>query len=317
MAKQKQISVIIPCYNEEKNILPMYQRLTKAFASLPKYQYQIIYINNGSADRSAKIFDKLAKSDKKVVVITLSRNFYKSQGAYTAGMDYATGEAVILLDGDIQDPPELIPKFIAKWESGYDIVYGQRAKRKGSLILKTCYKLFYRLFHKLAYIDIPLDAGDFSLMDKQVYHIIRLMPEKDRYIRGLRAWVGFRQIGLPYTRQERKHGFTTNSFIDNLRWVSLAIFSFSYFPLELISWLAFFIVGLSILAMIGYTIAYFIFPAFNPQGFLTLLVAILFLGGIQLLSLSIIGQYLGKMFEEIKNRPKYIVQHVQNKPSKR
>ncbi|MBU0618610.1 glycosyltransferase family 2 protein [Patescibacteria group bacterium] len=311
---EKLISVIIPCYNEEKNILPMYQRLKKVFSGLKNYQYQIIYVNNGSIDNSEAIFKKLAAKDKQVVIISLSRNFYKSQGAYTAGMDFATGEAAVLLDGDIQDPPEVIPRFIKKWQQGFNIVYGQRIKRAEGVFKKFCYKLFYRLFKKAAYIDIPLDAGDFSLIDKQVLKIMNSMPERDRYIRGLRAWVGFKHAAVKYRRQARKHGETTNSFVDNLRWVSLAIFSFSYLPLEFISWLAFIVVGISLVAIVGYTVSYFIFPPLNPRGFLTALIATLFLGGIQLLSLSIIGQYLGRMFEEIKARPKYIVREVLNNP---
>lgn len=311
IAKRKLISVVIPCYNEEENILPMYERLTKVFAQLLKYSYEIIYVNNGSTDGSEKIFAKLANKDKNVIVISLSRNFYKSQGAYTAGLDYAAGDAAVLIDGDIQDPPEKIPELIKKWEEGYDVVYGVRIKRSESLFRKIGYKLFYQLFHRLSYIKMPVDAGDFSLLDKKVVEIFRQLPERNRYIRGLRAWVGFKSTGVPYERQERYKGFTTNSLIDNVNWALFAIFSFSYAPLGLISWLAFFTVGLSAIAIVIYTALYFIYPG-APRGFQTLLIIILFLGGIQLICFSIIAQYLGIMFEEIKRRPKYIIKEILN-----
>ncbi len=307
---KKRISVVIPCYNEEGNILPMYGRLLKVFKKLP-YAYEFIYVNNGSIDGSYKIFKKLAQKDTHVVIISLSRNFYKSQGAYTAGIDNATGDAVVLIDGDIQDPPEVIPDLIKKWEKGYDVVYGVRVKRKGSLLLRICYKFFYKVFKSLSYINIPVDAGDFSIIDKKVAKIISAFPEKNRYIRGLRAWVGFRSIGVDYIREERYKGLTTNSFIDNIRWALFAIFSFSYVPLELISWLAAFTVVFSTFGAIGYTISYFFSP--GPQGFQTLLLVTFFLGGIQLVCFSIIAQYMSIILDEIKGRPKYIVEEILNK----
>lgn len=311
MKKNKgKISVVIPCYNEEKNIVPMYDRLKATFKKIP-YGYEFIFVNNGSTDNSDKIFERIAGKDKKVIIIALSRNFYKSQGAYTAGIDYSSGDATVLIDGDIQDPPEKIPDLVKKWEQGYAIVYGVRVKRKDSLFRKIAYKLFYRLFQKLSYIKIPVDAGDFSLLDKKVVKIFKQLPERNRYVRGLRAWVGFKSIGMPYVRQGRHAGFTTNSFIDNIKWALFAIFSFSYAPLGLISWLAFLTVVLTAIAIVIYTATYFIYPG-NPRGFQTLLLITLFLGGIQLVCFSIIAQYLGIMFDEIKKRPKYIVEKIIN-----
>lgn len=309
----KKISVIIPCFNESGNILPMYERLIKVFKHI-KYDYSFIYVNNGSTDTSNKIFEELARKDKKVKVIYLSRNFYKSQGAYSAGIDYADGDAVVLIDGDIQDPPEKIPELIKKWEGGYSIVYGVRIKRKGSKFRRIAYKLFYRLFHKLSYLKIPIDAGDFSLLDKKIADIIKKFPERNRYVRGLRAWVGFKSIGVPYIRDERNTGITTNSLIDNINWAIFAIISFSYAPLGLIAWLAFFTVLLTILAIIVYTVLYFIYPG-NPRGYQTLLITVLFLGGIQLICFSIIAQYLAVIFDEIKGRPKYIIEKILNDKS--
>lgn len=309
--KRKHISVVIPCYNEKDNIEVMHKRLTEVFAKL-SYSYELIFVDNGSTDESPIIFSSLVQKDGHVTVLTLSRNFYKSQGAYTAGLDYTTADAAVLIDGDIQDPPEVIPKLLKKWEDGYDVVYGSRIKRKEGLVRRVGYRLFYRLFKRLSYIDIPLDAGDFSIVDRKVLDIFKQLPEKNRYIRGLRAWVGFKNIGVPYDRKERYRGFTTNSFIDNIRWAVFAIFSFSYAPLEFISWLAFGSLALTGLGAIIFSIRYFTYPG-TPRGIQTLLLVVLFFGGVQLICFSIIAQYLGIMFEEIKGRPKYIIAKVSKK----
>lgn len=307
---KKKISVVIACFNEEDNIIPLYKRLTVVFKKLP-YTYELIFVNNGSTDDSDSIFENLAVKDKRVKVIFLSRNFYKSQGAYTAGLDLASGDAAVLIDGDLQDPPEKIPDLIKKWQEGYEIVYGVRVRRKETLGRKIGYKIFYRLFKRLSYVTVPLDAGDFSLLDKRVVRIFQELQERSRYIRGLRAWVGFRSCGVPYERQERYRGVSSNSFLDNIRWAVFAIFSFSYVPLELISLLAFFTVSAAILGMIGYTISYFLTPNI-PRGFQTLFLSSLFLGAIQLICFTIIAQYLKIVFEEIKRRPKYIIKRVLN-----
>lgn len=306
----KKISVIIPCYNEEGNILNMYERLIKVLNPITN-NYELVFINNGSTDNSYKIFDYLTEKNPKVTVIELSRNFGSSQPAYTCGLEYVTGDCAVLIDGDIQDPPELIPNMVKKWLEGYDVVYGIRKKRKGSLIRRIGYKIFYRMLKKLAYIDIPLDAGDFSLIDRKVIDALNLLPERNRFIRGLRAWVGFKSIGIEYTREDRKAGKTSNSFMDNIRWAKMGIFSFSYYPLELISYIAFIVMLISLFGICVYIISYFVYPN-APRGFSTLIVAILFLGSIQLLSLSIIGEYLGKIFEETKGRPKYIIKRIIN-----
>jgi len=303
------ISVVIPCYNEEGNIQAMHERLSRAIAPLTS-TYELIFVNNGSYDDSATLLDALAATDEYVTVLTLSRNF-GSQGAYTSGMEYASGDCVICLDGDIQDPPELIPTFVDRWREGYDVIYGVRVRRKGSLLRRIGYKAFYRLLHKVSYIQVPIDAGDFGLMDRRVVDAMNAMPERSRLIRGLRAWVGFHQVGVPYTRDERFSGTTTNSIRGLFRWASLGIISFSFAPLDLISYLAAFVVGLSAIALVVYTALYFIVPN-APRGFETLLVVTLFLGAVQLLCLSIIGTYLARMFEEIKARPKYLIQDVQN-----
>lgn len=288
----------------------MYKRLSNVLKKTA-YDWEIIFVDNGSTDNSASLFLKLSKEDKRVMVIVLSRNFYKSQGAYTAGIDYATGDCAVLLDGDIQDPPELIEKLVGLWKKGNEIVYGIRKEREGNKLRNFAYKIFYRVFSKLSYIYIPRDVGDFSLIDRRVIDVMKMMPERDRYIRGLRAWVGFRSVGFSYKRTEREHGKSSNTFLDNVRWAILGIFSFSYAPLELISWLAIGTFIISAVALVIYSGLYFVIPN-APRGFQTLLVATLLLGSIQLLSLSIIAQYIGKIFEEIKGRPKYIVREILN-----
>ncbi len=303
------ISVVIPCYNEQGNIWPMYERLTAALSRVTP-TYELIFVNNGSYDGSPELFEELAARDAKVSVLTLSRNF-GSQGAYTAGYAYASGDCVVGLDGDIQDPPELIPALVEQWLQGYDVVYGVRARRKGSLPRRIGYKLFYRLLHKVSYVDIPHDASDFGLMDRRVVNVLNEMPERSRLIRGLRAFAGFSQTGIPYTRDERHSGLTTNSFFGLFRWASLGIISFSFAPLDLISYLAGGVVVLAGVGMLVYTALYFIFPG-APHGYQTLLLVVLFLGAVQLLCLSIIGAYLGKIFEEVKARPRYLVNDIQN-----
>jgi polyisoprenyl-phosphate glycosyltransferase len=303
------ISVVIPCYNEEGNIQAMYDRLTPVLGGLTP-TYEIIFVNNGSYDGSADLLDELAARDARVSVLTLSRNF-GSQGAYSAGFAYASGDCVVGLDGDIQDPPEMIADFVAKWLEGYDVVYGVRARRKGSLLRRIGYKVFYRVLRRISYVQIPVDASDFALMDRRVIHILNGMPERSRLIRGLRAYAGFSQTGIPYVRQERFAGRTTNSFLGLFRWAGLGIVSFSFAPLDLISYLAITVVGITALALVVYTALYFIVPG-APRGFQTLLVITLFLGSVQLLCLSIIGTYLGKIFEEVKARPNFLVHDIQN-----
>jgi glycosyltransferase involved in cell wall biosynthesis len=303
------ISVVVPCYNEQDNILNMYQRLKNTLEKITT-RYEIIYINNGSYDNSEEIFQDLAARDTKVTIITLSRN-YGSQNAYTCGMEYASGDCVVCIDGDIQDPPELIEEMVKKWQDGFRVVYGIRQRRKGGIIRRICYKIFYRLFQKLSYVDMPLDAGDFALIDRRVLNVINALPERGRFIRGLRAWVGFRQTGIEYTRDDRVAGKSNYNFMANVRWAVMAIFTFSYSPLEFISFLALVTVVIALLGIIFYIGNYFIFGA-APHGFSTTIITILFLGGIQLLCLSIIGEYLGKLFEEVKGRPNYIIQEILN-----
>jgi len=311
---RKKLSAIIAVYRDGPAIPYMYSRLKDTFEKIG-VDYEIIFVNDCSPDNAREVLVELAEQDKDVVVINHSRNF-GSQSAFTSGMHIATGDAVILLDGDLQDPPELIESFFQKWQEGYDVVYGVRVKRKATLFLQVAYKAFYRLFRAAAYVPIPLDAGDFSLLDRRVVNALNSLPENNRFLRGLRTWVGFRQTGVPYVRPERMFGRTTNSLMKNLGWARKAILSFSYAPLELITFLAFITVGLSLLGIVFQIGLRFLAPQLVPSGFSTLIILILFIGGIQLMCLSIIGSYLAHIYDEVKRRPPFIIESILNPPAK-
>jgi dolichol-phosphate mannosyltransferase len=220
-------------------------------------------------------------------------------------MEIATGDAVVLMDGDLQDPPEVIPKFFEKWQQGFDVVYGVRVQREMAPHVHFFYKQFYRLFKRTAYIDIPVDAGDFSIIDRKVVRELVNLPETEQFLRGLRAWVGFKQTGVDYVRPERMFGVSTNNWTKNIGWAKKAIFSFSFAPLELMTYGGFVLTGLSFLAIIGQIIGRLLYPDI-PHGIPTLVVLILFFGGINLLGISFLGEYISKIFEETKKRPKFI-----------
>lgn len=309
----KKISAIIACYKDEQAIPVMYERLTKTFKSLGA-NYEIIFVNDGSPDNSEGVLKKLVNKDPHVIAVNHSRNF-SSQMAFTSGMDIATGDAIVFLDGDLQDPPEIVKKFYKKWIEGYDVVYGIRTKREAPLWMAVSYKLFYRIFHKMSYIQIPLDAGDFSLIDRKVVDVLKQFPERDRFLRGLRAWVGFKQTGIRYIRPERMFGKTTNNFLKNFQWATKGILSFSYVPLQIMTLLSLTVFFISLLGMVAQIILRFLLPN-APVGITTVLIIVLFIGAIQLLGISILGEYIGKIFEEVKQRPKYVVKSVFRNPRK-
>jgi dolichol-phosphate mannosyltransferase len=290
----------------------MYQRLVAVFAKIG-VAYEIIFVNDCSPDNADEVLSALAAQDPKVIVIRHSRNF-GSQNAFTSGMHIATGDAVVLLDGDLQDPPELIESFYERWMQGYDVVYGRRVKREATRFLQFAYKAFYRVFRAAAYVPMPLDAGDFSLMDRRVVDALNSLPENNRFLRGLRAWVGFKQVDVPYVRPERMFGTTTNSVLRNLGWARKAIFSFSYLPIDVMTALALTVVVFSLLLAGAQVIVRLVAPELVPSGFTTVIVLILFLGGIQLLCFSIIGSYLMHIYDEVKRRPPFVVDYVLNLP---
>ncbi|HYV91007.1 MAG TPA: NAD-dependent epimerase/dehydratase family protein [Chitinophagales bacterium] len=304
------ISAVIACYKDAQAIPVMYERLVKMFNEI-KTRYEIIFVNDGSPDNTESVLEKICDQDSSVIGITHSRNF-GSQSAFLSGMQISTGDVVVLMDGDLQDPPEIIPEFYKKWLEGYEVVYGKRVKREASLLLNVLYKSFYRLFHKMSYINIPVDAGDFSMMDRKVVNELVALPETEQFLRGLRAWVGFKQTGVDYVRPERMFGKSTNNWRKNIWWAKKAIFSFSFIPLELMTYMGFILTGISFLALIAQIIDRLLQPDI-PHGVTTIIVLVLFFGGIQLLAISFIGEYISKIFEETKKRPKFIRKGIRKK----
>lgn len=297
------ISAVIATYNDEQAIPIMYERLVKVFTEL-KVRYEIIFVNNSSPDRTEDVLASICQKDPNVIAIMHSRSF-QSQSSFLSGMEISTGDLVVLLDGDLQDPPELIAEFFNKWREGFDVVYGTRIKRDTSFILNFFYKAFYKIFREVSYIPMPVNAGDFSLMTRRVVNEIVALPETDQFMRGLRAWVGFKQTGVDYIRPKRMFGESTNNWHRNFWWAKKAIFSFSFIPLELLTYGGVVLTIISFIAGIFQVVYRLLHPEL-PHGVSIIIVLILFFGGIQLLAISIIGEYMAKVLEETKRRPKYI-----------
>jgi len=301
-------SIVAPCYNEEGNLDELYRRIKEVMEQTGE-PWELVLINDGSADRTSVLMRELHAIDPRVHYIDFARNF-GHQVAVTAGMDYAQGDAIILIDADLQDPPDLILEMIKKWQEGYKVVYAVRTERKGETWFKLfTAKLFYRLIYSITDVDIPRDTGDFRLMDRKVVDTMKQMRERHRFIRGMTSWVGFPQTGVYYVREERFAGETNYPLRKMLKFASDAITSFSYVPLQLATYLGFIVAALSGLGMLGVIMA----RLFGNQAFFgqaTTLVMVLFLGGIQLISLGIIGEYLGRIYDEVKERPLYVVNEV-------
>ncbi|MCW5548475.1 MAG: NAD-dependent epimerase/dehydratase family protein [Opitutaceae bacterium] len=302
--KTEKLSAVVACYRDHEAIPHMHERLTTAFRKLG-VDYEIIFVNDRSPTNDEEVIRTLCSRDAHVIGISHSRNF-GSQSAFISGMEVATGDAVVLLDGDLQDTPETIESFYAEWKKGADVVYGVRIKRQAAWHMQVFYKAFYRLLRRLSDVEMPVDAGDFSLIDRKVVEHLLRFPERDVFVRGLRAWVGFKQTGVPYVRPERMFGRTTNNFLKNIWWAKKAIFSFSLKPLHYIQGIGVVIFGLSMVLSAFYLAYYLINPPQNAPGITTIILLVLGLGGIQLLSLSILGDYLGKVLEETKGRPRFI-----------
>lgn len=298
------ISAIIACYKDNLAIPIMYERLSNVFSEL-EIDYEIIFINDNSPDDSEDMIKKISERDQRVIGITHSRNF-GSQAAFKSGMLIASKNSCVLMDGDLQDPPELIPKFLEQWKNGFDIVYGVRVKRDAPLYMQFLYKLFYRIFDYFSYIKIPHDAGDFSLIDRKVVNWILSFPEKDFFIRGIRAYVGFKQTGIDYHRPERMFGKSTNNFKKNISWAKKAILSYSYTPLSAMSSIGFLLFFLSIILILLQLSLKFFNAGQTPKGLTTIILITVFFGSINLLGISVLGEYLAKIFEEVKSRPSFI-----------
>jgi len=302
-----ELSVIIPIYNEEENLPELYSRLVRVLDGVQS-DFEVVVVDDGSRDKSVQILKDLEASDKRIVVIELARNF-GHQVAITAGLDFARGKVIAVMDADLQDPPEVLPDFIAKWREGYEVVYAIREKRKESWFKRTCYTLFYRLLRRVANVDIPLDAGDFCVMDRRIVDLLKTMPERSRFIRGIRSWVGLNQIGLPFERHTR-HAGTTKYSMGSLMLLALdGLISFSYVPLRIITVLGLSVSFLSMVMAIFFFVKKLVY-GLSPPGFASLITSIFFLAGIQLITLGVIGEYVGRIFEEAKRRPMYVLRRA-------
>lgn len=303
------ISVVVPAYNEIEVIDQFYARATEAMQQLPEaYDYELVFVDDGSKDGTYARLTELADSDDHVVLVKFSRNF-GHQIAITAGLDTAKGDAVAVIDADLQDPPEVILRFVEKWKEGYEVVYGVREKRDGESAAKLLTAaLFYRLIKRLTPVEIPVDVGDFRLMSRRAADHLRALTEKDRFVRGLVSWIGFPQIGVTYERDPRAAGETKYPYKKMIKFALDGITSFSNVPLKLATWFGYLTSGFAFLYLasvfwqkaMGYTV----------RGFATIMVAMLFLGGVQLICLGIIGEYIGRIFNEIKPRPMYVIETI-------
>jgi dolichol-phosphate mannosyltransferase len=298
------VSAIIACYKDGQAIPIMYERLKKTFEEL-KIDYEIIFVNDNSPDDSEEVIRDISARDRRVIGISHSRNF-GSQSAFRSGMEISSKMACVLLDGDLQDPPELIKDFVARWREDYDIVYGRRVSRVASLFMRVSYKLFYRVFDAFSFIRIPRDAGDFSLINAKAVRAILQYPERDFFLRGIRAAVGFKQTGVDYVRPERMFGRITNSLLKNIWWAKKGILSFSYMPLSLLSFVATMLLLTSMGLGLLQVVLRLLFPDSAPKGVTTLLLFILFFGSINLMGIATVGEYIAKILEESKRRPHFI-----------
>lgn len=302
------MSIIVPIYNEESVIREFHTRLQSALSSLTHIiDSEIIFVDDGSRDTSLALLLELGKTMKNIRIISFSRNF-GHQFAITAGLDKARGDAVVIIDGDLQDPPEVIPEMLKKWQEGYKIVFGVRDKRKGERFFKILTaKLFYRLIKTLSDTDMPVDAGDFRLLDKKVVATLRGIREENRYLRGLISWTGFSQYGLPYQRDRRYAGKTKFTFRKMIKFAFDGILSFSDKPLKITSYLGFLFTLVSFIIGLRIIIGKIQDPQVAVSGWTSMILAVLFIGGIQLISLGILGLYLGRQYREVKKRPLYII----------
>lgn len=303
----KKISVVIPMYNEEEVVMTSYLKIKKVLEELKQYDYEIIFIDDGSKDGTFNLLEEIAQENKKIKILSFSRNF-GHQVAVTAGIRYVTGDAVIIMDADLQDPPELLPEMIALWEEGNEVIYGQRKLRKGESAFKLLTaKMFYNTLNVLSDVEIPKDTGDFRLVDRKVIDVINLMPEHNKFLRGLFSWVGFKQKAYLYERQERKAGKTKYPFRKMWKLASDGIISFSTKPLKIVGGLGFIAIILSIGILMYSLVSYAFHLNHLTPGWTSIMVAITLFSGVQLLSIWIISEYMARIYDETRNRPEYII----------
>ena len=303
----KKISVVIPMYYEEEVARKCYEKMTEVLTKIENYEYEIICINDGSKDKTLQILEEIAEQDKNVKVISFARNF-GHQCAVTAGLKCVTGDAIVIIDADLQDPPELIPEMLKLWEDGYEVIYGKRKVRKGESAFKLfTAKMFYKTLNALSDVEIPKDTGDFRLVDRKVVDTINSMPEHNKFLRGLFSWVGYKQKAFEYERKERFAGETKYPLKKMLKLASDGIIGFSTKPLKLVGYLGMISIVISILVLI-YSLISYIFNLNNlTAGWTSLMVAITLFSGVQLLSIWIISEYIARIYDESKQRPQYIV----------
>lgn len=306
---QPTYSFIVPVFNEEATLVELYRRLSVVMDSMDG-TVELVLVDDGSHDRSLTIMRDLRERDHRVCYLSFARNF-GHQVAVTAGLNFVRGQAIVVLDADLQDPPELIPELADKWRRGYDVVYAQRVQRhqEGWFKRLTAY-LFYRLLRQLADVDMPTDTGDFCLMDRRVVNALNTMPERNRYIRGLRSWLGFRQIAIPFERDSRFAGEVKYTFRKSLALAIDGLVSFSKVPLRISTYVGLFAAVVAIVMAILVLYWRFFSPVSPLTGFATIAVAIFFLGAVQLFSIGILGEYIGRIYEEVKNRPVYILGEI-------
>jgi glycosyltransferase involved in cell wall biosynthesis len=302
------LSIAIPLHNEESVLLELLRRTRIVLDQIPGGPHEIVFVDDGSTDRTFEILEEAVEKDPRIQAISLSRNF-GHQAAITAAMDHITGEAAVVMDGDLQDAPEVIPQFVQKYQEGYDVVYARRIRRKEAWPLRICYFVFYRMMAVLSDIRLPLDSGDFGLMSRRVFEHVRQMPEHHRYLRGLRSWVGFRQTGLDVERAERHSGKSKYSLMRLIKLASDGIFAFSIVPIRMAA-----LFGAIVIFLSGLYVLYALYAKLvqqeSPQGFTALLVAVTFLSGVVLFFLGVIGEYVGRIYEETKGRPQYVIGRI-------
>jgi len=307
------LSIVLPVYNEEENLPALYGRLRDALEG-KAIPYRVFFVNDGSRDGTLPWLRSLSVADSRVRVLSLSRNF-GHQISISAGLAHADGDAAVVMDADLQDPPEVIPDLLGRWEAGYDVVYAIRTKRKEGFLKRFAYALFYRLLRRISSVEIPLDSGDFSLLDARVVALLRSFPERNRFLRGLRSWVGFRQTELAYERMARGAGAPKYRTRHLLKLALDGFFAFSTVPLQLATYLGFLAALLGFLYLCYALISRFLYQ--NPVGWTSLAAIVLFLGGTQLILLGILGAYVGRVYEEVKQRPLYILDEVIGFPEER
>ena len=308
----KKISMVVPMYNEEEMVNECYTKLTEVLSNIENYEYEIIFVNDGSKDKTLEKLIEISNKDNKTKIVSFSRNF-GHQAAVTAGLKHVSGDAIVIIDSDLQDPPELIPEMLKLWEDGNDVIYGKRKKRKGESVFKLLTaKMFYNILNSLSETEIPKDTGDFRLVDRRVVDSINLLPEHNKFLRGLFSWVGYKQIPYEYNRKERAFGKTKYPLKKMLKLASDGILSFSTKPLKLVGVLGLFSIVMSILILI-YAILSFAFKWNHlTAGWTSIMVTVTFFAGVQLLSLWIMSKYIARIYDESRDRPQYIIDKKYN-----